>query len=157
MATRKIILQGNELLTKKSKVVQNFDEKLAELLDDMYETMVINNGIGLACPQVGILKRVVVVDVDGIKLDMVNPEIISRKGEEEGDEGCLSVTNIQGFVKRPTTITVKAFNRYGEEYTLTAHGMLCRCICHEVDHLDGILFTDIMTGIYTPEKNKNKK
>lgn len=157
MATRKIILQGNELLTKKSKVVQNFDEKLAELLDDMYETMVINNGIGLACPQVGILKRVVVVDVDGIKLDMVNPEIISRKGEEDGVEGCLSVPNIQGYVKRPTTITVKAFNRYGEEYTLTAHGMLCRCICHEVDHLDGILFTDIMTGIYTPEKNKKKK
>lgn len=157
MATRKIVLQGNELLAKKSKVVQAFDEKLAELLDDMYETMIVNNGIGLASPQVGILKRVVVVEVDGIKLDMVNPEIISRKGEEEGVEGCLSVPNIQGYVKRPTIIIVKAYNRYGDEYTLTAHGMLCRCICHELDHLDGILFTDIMTGIYSPEKNNKKK
>ncbi len=152
MATRKIVMQGDELLKKKSKVVTVFDDKLAMLLDDMYETMLLNNGIGLASPQVGVLKRVVVVEVDGIKLDMVNPEIISRKGEETGVEGCLSVPNIQGYVKRPSKITVKAFNRYGEEYTLTATSMLARCICHEVDHLDGVLFTDIMTGVYNPDK-----
>jgi len=152
MATRKIVMQGDELLKKKSKVVTVFDDKLAMLLDDMYETMILNNGIGLASPQVGVLKRVVVVEVDGIKLDMVNPEIIARKGEETGVEGCLSVPNIQGYVKRPSKITVKAFNRYGEEYTLTATSMLARCICHEVDHLDGVLFTDIMTGVYSPDK-----
>ena len=152
MATRKIVMQGDELLKKKSKVVTVLDDKLAMLLDDMYETMLLNNGIGLASPQVGVLKRVVVVEVDGIKLDMVNPEIISRKGEETGVEGCLSVPNIQGYVKRPSKITVKAFNRYGEEYTLTATSMLARCICHEVDHLDGVLFTDIMTGVYNPDK-----
>ena len=152
MATRKIVMQGDELLKKISKVVTVLDDKLAMLLDDMYETMLLNNGIGLASPQVGVLKRVVVVEVDGIKLDMVNPEIISRKGEETGVEGCLSVPNIQGYVKRPSKITVKAFNRYGEEYTLTATSMLARCICHEVDHLDGVLFTDIMTGVYNPDK-----
>lgn len=156
MATRKIVLQGNELLGKKSKVVSVFDERLAELLDDMYETMLFNNGIGLASPQVGILKRVVVVEVDGIKLDMINPEIIAKSGQEDGVEGCLSVPNIQGYVTRPKSITVKAQNRFGEEYTLKCNGMLARCICHEVDHLEGVLFTDIMTGIYVPEKNKKK-
>lgn len=154
MATRKIVLQGNELLSKKSKVVSVFDERLFELLDDMYETMILNNGIGLAGPQVGILKRVVVVEVDGIKLDMINPEITARKGEEDGIEGCLSVPNIQGYVKRPKSITVTAQNRYGEQYTLSCSGMLARCICHEIDHLEGVLFTDIMTGVYNPDKKK---
>lgn len=157
MATRKIVMQGNELLTKKCKTVLAFDEKLGELLDDMYETMIINNGIGLAACQVGVLKRVVVIECDGIKLEMINPEIVAKSGEESGIEGCLSVPNIQGYVNRPKEITVKAFNRFGEPYTLTATGMLGRCICHETDHLEGILFTDIMTAIYTPEKNKKKK
>lgn len=156
MATRKIVIRGDEILSKKCKPVTVFDEKLGVLLDDMYETMLLNNGIGLAADQIGVLKRVVVVEVDGIKLDMVNPEITNKKGEESGIEGCLSVPNIQGYVNRPKQITVKAFNRYGEQYSLTATGMLARCICHECDHLDGILFTDIMTGIYNPEKNKNK-
>jgi len=142
MAIRNIVYSGSEILTKKAKKVTNFDENLETLLDDMYETMLENDGVGLAGPQVGILKAVAVVEVDGIKLDLVNPEIVERKGEEEGVEGCLSVKNVQGYVVRPSEIVVNAFNRYGEPYSLKCTGMLCRCICHEIDHLHGILFTD---------------
>ena len=152
MAIRRVLTTGSEVLTKNCKKVQNFDEALWQLLDDMYETMVEYDGIGIAAPQVGVIKRAVVIEVNNIKMELINPEITDRKGSEEGIEGCLSVKNIQGYVNRPKTITVKAFDRYGNPYTLTCTGMMARCICHECDHLDGILFTDIMTAIYQPKK-----
>ncbi len=155
MAIRNIVYSGNEILSKTTKKVVNFDENLSVLLDDMYETMIENDGIGLAGPQVGILKSVAVVDVDGIKLDLVNPEIISAEGECEGIEGCLSVKGMQGYVIRPQTIVVKAFNRYGVEYQLKCSDLLARCICHELDHLRGVLFTDIMTRLYVKNKKKD--
>lgn len=155
MAIRNIVYSGNEILSKTTKKVVNFDDNLSILLDDMYETMIENDGIGLAGPQVGILKSVAVVDVDGIKLDLINPEIISTEGECEGIEGCLSVKGVQGYVVRPQTIVVKAFNRYGVEYQLKCSDLLARCICHELDHLRGVLFTDIMTRPYVKNKKKD--
>lgn len=155
MAIRNIVYSGNEILSKTTKKIVNFDENLSILLDDMYETMIENDGIGLAGPQVGILKSVAVVDVDGIKLDLINPEIISTEGECEGIEGCLSVKGVQGYVVRPKTIVVKAFNRYGVEYQLKCSDLLARCICHELDHLRGVLFTDIMTRPYVKNKKKD--
>ncbi len=142
MALRNIILSTNEMIRKKSKPVHAFDANLWQLLDDMYDTMVENNGCGLAAIQVGVLKRVVIVEANGLKLELVNPEIISKKGKQVGLEGCLSVKNMNGKVERPYEITVKAFDRYGHEMTLTVCDFTAVAICHELDHLDGILFID---------------
>ena len=142
MATRKVIQQGDELLRKISKPVTNFNENLEILLDDMRETMYANNGMGLAAPQVGILKRVVVMEVNEAYYELINPEIISEEGEDIEKEGCLSCGKIQEYVKRPYKVTVKAQDRYGYNFTLTGEKYLARCICHEVDHLNGILFVD---------------
>ena len=154
MATRNIVYSGSEILTKTTKKVVNFDENLSTLLDDMYDTMIEHDGIGLAGPQVGILKSVAVVDVNGIKLDLVNPEIIYTEGECEGIEGCLSVKGINGYVTRPSTIVVKAFDRFGVPFELKCTDLLARCICHELDHLRGVLFTDIMSRPYVDKKKK---
>lgn len=154
MAIRNIVYSGSEILTKTTKKVVNFDDNLSILLDDMYETMLENDGIGLAGPQVGILKSVAVVEVNGIKLDLVNPEIIYTEGECEGIEGCLSVKGVNGYVTRPKTIVVRACDRYGVEYELKCTDLLARCICHELDHLRGVLFTDIMSRPYEPKKKK---
>ena len=154
MAIRNIVYSGNEILSKTTKKVVSFDDNLSILLDDMYETMIDHDGIGLAAPQIGILKSIAVVEVNGIKLDLVNPEIIYTEGECEAIEGCLSVKGINGYVNRPQTIIVRACDRYGVEYELKCSNLLARCICHELDHLRGVLFTDIMTRIYEPKKNK---
>lgn len=154
MAIRKIVYSGSDVLTKTTKKVVVFDENLWTLLDDMYETMLQYDGIGLAAPQVGVLKSIAVVDVNGVKLDLINPEITYAEGEEEGIEGCLSVKNVNGYVNRPAKIKVKAFDREGNPYELTASGILARCICHELDHLKGVLFTDIMTRPYIPKESK---
>ncbi len=148
MATRKIILEDNPLLRKKSKVVTVFDEKLWDLLDDMKETMRTNNGCGLAAPQIGILKRIVVVEVNGLYLEMINPEIISQKGNQCDVEGCLSVPNRSGYVNRPKLVAVRAYDRYGKEYAITGTDLLAICLCHEIDHLDGILYIDKMIKEY---------
>ncbi len=142
MAIRKIVKLGEESLRKKSKPVVDFDKSLWELLDDMKETMYAFNGMGLAAPQVGVLRRVVVVDVNNAFIELVNPEIVKTKGEDVEEEGCLSVENFRGRVVRPMKITVNAFDRYGYPFTLTGEKWLARCICHEVDHLDGIVFVD---------------
>ena len=155
MAIRNIVYSGNEILAKTTKKVVNFDENLEILLDDMYETMLENDGIGLAAPQIGVLKSIAVVEVNGIKLDLINPEIIYTEGECEGIEGCLSVKGVNGYVTRPETIIVRAFDRYGFQYELKCTDLLARCICHELDHLKGVLFTDIMSRPYVP-KNKKK-
>ena len=142
MALRNIIFSDEDLIRKKSKVVTEFDERLDVLLDDMRETMHKNDGVGLAAVQVGVLKRCVVVDACGQYLELINPKILSFEGSQVGVEGCLSVKNKTGDVERPYKITVNAQNRYGDNMVLTVEGLLAVVLCHEIDHLDGILFID---------------
>lgn len=142
MAIRKVVKIGEQSLRKKSKPVKDFDEDLWQLLDDMKETMYENDGMGLAAPQVGVLRRVVIVDVNNAFVELINPEIIAQKGEDIEEEGCLSVGSFRGRVKRPYEITVQAYDRFGYPFSLHGEKWLARCICHEVDHLDGILFVD---------------
>ena len=144
MAYREILKIGDDLLRKQSKVVKSFDKNLWDLLDDMAESMFKFKGMGLAAPQIGVLKRVVVMDVNGMFLEFINPEITSSSGEVEDEEACLSVPNVRGVVKRPFTVTVKAKDRFGNNFSITGEEMLARCICHEFDHLNGILFVDKM-------------
>ena len=146
MAIRNVITNEfeDETLRKKSKKVQKFDKNLWELLDDMKETMRKNNGVGIAAVQVGVLKRAVIVEPNNMFLELINPEIVSIDGEDIDVEGCLSVSKKQGLVKRPMTVTVKAQDRYGYDFTITGEKYLARVLCHEIDHLDGILFVDKM-------------
>lgn len=146
MAIRKIRLFDDEILRKKSKLVEIVDDKVRQLLDDMADTMYnTENGGGLAAPQIGVLKRLVVIDMGRGLIKLVNPRIIKQEGNQEVIEGCLSIPNIFGKLKRPEKVTVQALNENGEEIVLTGTGDLAKCFCHEVDHLDGILFTDLVT------------
>lgn len=142
MAIRNIVKVGDDLLRKKSKPVRNFDENLWELLDDMKETMYKNNGMGLAAVQVGVLKRVIIIEANNMFMELVNPEIISERGSDIEKEGCLSVGTNYEYVKRPMQVTVKAQDRLGYDFTITGEKYLARVLCHEIDHLDGILFID---------------
>lgn len=142
MALRQIVTMGEDVLYKKSRKVEKFDDRLAMLLDDMADTMYAANGVGLAAVQIGILKRVVVVDTGEGLMELVNPEIIAVDGEQEGYEGCLSVPGKRGWVKRPMSVTLKAQDRNGEEHTYTADGFTARAFCHETDHLDGVLYVE---------------
>lgn len=142
MAIREIREKGDEILYKKCKVVVKFDEKLHILLDDMYETMQSRDGVGLAAPQVGILKRAVVIDVGDGKIELINPEIVEESGEQTGSEGCLSVPGVFGEVTRPNVVTVKAQDRDGKWFKITGKELLARAFCHEIEHLDGKLFLD---------------
>ena len=144
MADRKVVMMGDELLRKKSKPVRVFDEYLWNLLDDMKETMHHKNGAGVAAVQVGILKRVVVVEANNMFIELVNPVIVKERGEDIEEEGCLSVGTMTGRVKRPMEVTVVAQDRYGYNFTLTGEKFLARVLCHEIDHLDGVLFVDKM-------------
>ena len=153
MALRTIITKGDPVLNKKAHPVTNFDEKLAILLDDMVETLRDSGGVGLAAPQIGILRRVVVVinDEDQV-IELVNPEIIATEGEQVGFEGCLSVPGRWGKVARPMKARVKAQNRKGEWFEVEDEGLTARCFCHELDHLDGHLFTELTDKLYTSEE-----
>ena len=142
MAIREIREKGDEILYKKCKAVVKFDEKLHILLDDMYETMQSRDGVGLAAPQVGILKRAVVIDVGDGKIELINPEIVEESGEQTGSEGCLSVPGVFGEVTRPNVVTVKAQDRNGKWFKITGKELLARAFCHEIEHLDGKLFLD---------------
>lgn len=142
MALRNIRKYGDDLLRKKSRKVENIDDRIVTLLDDMAETMYEADGVGLAAPQVGILKRVIVIDVGEGILKLVNPEIISTEGSYIDEEGCLSVPGEQGKVERPYKVKVKALNEKGEEIILEGEELLARALCHEIDHLEGILFVD---------------
>lgn len=142
MAIREIREKGDEILYKKCKAVVKFDEKLHILLDDMYETMQSRDGVGLAAPQVGILKRAVVIDVGDGKIELINPEIVEESGEQTGSEGCLSVPGVFGEVTRPNVVTVKAQDRDGKWFKITGKELLSRAFCHEIEHLDGKLFLD---------------
>lgn len=144
MALRNIVYSDDSLIRKKSKVVTEFDENLDVLLEDMKETMRHSDGVGLAAVQVGVLKRVVVIEACGQYFELINPKILSQEGSQCGVEGCLSVKNITGEVIRPNKITVNAQNRYGDNMVFTLEGLLAVVVCHEVDHLDGILFIDKM-------------
>ncbi len=142
MAIREIREKGDEILYKVCKPVKNFDKKLGILLDDMYETMKSKDGVGLAAPQVGILKRAVVIDVGEGKIELVNPEITASSGSQIGNEGCLSVPGVYGEVERPNEVTVKAQDRNGNTFEITGKELLARAFCHELEHLDGKLFLD---------------
>lgn len=141
MAIRNIVKDGDPILNKVCRTVVNFDDRLASLLDDMAETMYAANGVGLAGPQVGMLKRVCVVDIgDGDLVELINPVIVESGGEQIDNEGCLSCPNVWGEVKRPLKVKVRAQNRKGENIVLEAEGFKARAFCHEIDHLNGILF-----------------
>ena len=142
MAIRNIIQLGDPTLRKKSFEVTDFGEKTHQLLDDMKDTLIKAEGAGLAAPQVGVLRRIFIVSVDGAYFECINPVIISKSGKQVGEEGCLSVKGKSGVVERPNQVTVRAFDRYGKPFTITAKGFLARAFCHENDHLDGIIYID---------------
>lgn len=146
MAIRKIRIMGDRILTKKCRPVEEMTPKLKVLIKDMLDTMYDAYGVGLAAPQVGILKRIVVIDVDDHPWVMINPEIIETSGEQTGDEGCLSLPGKSGTVTRPNVVTVKAYNENMEPFTLTGEGLLARAICHECEHLDGIMYVEHVEG-----------
>lgn len=142
MAYREIRKKDDEILSKVCKEVKVFDNKLAILLDDLYDTMQKSNGVGLAAPQVGILKRVAVIDIGEGKIELVNPVITKTEGSQVGSEGCLSVPGVYGEVERPFSVTVTAFDRYGKAFEVSGTELLARALCHEIDHLDGHLFLE---------------
>ena len=145
MAIRKIVEVGDPILRKKSRPVEKFDDRLKTLLDDMRETMYLANGVGLAAVQVGVLRRVVVLDCSTDRsgyIELINPEITKTEGEQFENEGCLSLPGETGVTKRPATVTVKAQDRDGNWCVYTGTELKARCFCHEIDHLDGVLFTD---------------
>ena len=144
MALRKIVEQGDECLTKVCRPVTKFDRRLHDLLDDMAETLADANGAGLAAPQVGILRRVCLVldEANECYLELVNPEIIKTEGEQTGLEGCLSVPGKYGIVTRPMVVRVRAQDRYGTEFEVEDEELTARCFCHEIEHLDGHLYTE---------------
>ena len=147
MAIRSIRTMGDEVLTKECKPVKEMTEHTAELIEDMFETMYEANGVGLAAPQVGIRKQIVVIDVDdGNQYALINPEIVETEGSQTGSEGCLSVPGKTGVVTRPEKVTVKALNEKMEEFELEGEGLLARAICHECDHLKGQLYVSLVEG-----------
>ena len=153
MAIRNIVKEGDPVLTKKCRPVEKFDDKLAQLLDDMGETLKKAGGVGLAAPQVGILRRVFIMmlEEDGEVIEAINPEILKTSGKVRDTEGCLSVPNRWGIVTRPKTVVLRAFDRNGQEYELKLKDLGARCACHENDHLDGHLFLEKVEEFVKPE------
>ena len=156
MAVMKILRLGDETLRKKSHPVTKIDRRTIGLLKDMAETMYAADGCGLAAPQVGILRRMVVIDVGDGLIELINPEIIESEGEEIGVEGCLSVPGRRGTVKRPTKVVVRALDKKGREIELTAEGFLARAVCHELDHLDGTVYVDKMIEDVTDQYGEDE-
>ena len=146
MALRTIRVQGDSVLTKKSRTGDKMTPRIGELITDMLDTMYDAMGVGLAAPQVGILKRIVVIDVGEGPIVLINPEILETSGEQTGDEGCLSVPGMAGQVTRPNYVKVKALDVNMEEQILEGEGLLARAFCHEIDHLDGKMYTELVEG-----------
>ncbi len=149
MALRKIVKDGDPILRKVCRPVEKFDMRLWDLLDDMTQTMYEASGVGLAGPQVGMMRRVCVVDCydgEGV-VELINPEIIAREGEQTGSEGCLSFPGLWGTVTRPNKVTVRAQNRYGEWFEVTGEELKARAFCHEIDHLNGVCFVDLASEL----------
>ena len=162
MAIRNLRYEGDEILKKKSREIEAIDEKLQILIDDMIDTMHKYNGVGLAAPQVGVLKRVIVIDLydEGGQFKLVNPVIIKEKGDQECEEGCLSFPNKFGKVHRPKEVVVEALNEEGKKVRIKAKDLLAQALCHEIDHLNGKLFIDIVEPgtleIVNPNNQENK-
>ena len=154
MAILNIVKEGDPTLRKICRPVTEITPRILTLLDDMRETLIEANGAGLAAPQVGILRRIALVDLGEEIVELINPEIVETEGEQEEVEGCLSVPDVWGVTRRPARVKVKALNREGEEFTVEGEGLNARCLCHEIDHLDGHLFTDNVLHILTPEEVK---
>ena len=152
MGIRKILTVSEPALHKVCKPVEKFDKKLHTLLDDMRETLIDSEGVGLAAPQVGILRRVVLVDTGEEILELVNPTLVETDGEQIGAEGCLSVPGKYGLVKRPNYAKVRAQDRNGQWYECEGEELIARCFCHELDHLDGIIYTEVMDRFLTEEE-----
>lgn len=146
MAIRKIRELGDDILRKNCREVKEMTPKIRELIEDMYDTMYEAMGVGLAAPQVGILKRIVVIDADGTPYTMINPRILETDGTQEGSEGCLSVPGKAGMVTRPNYVKAEAWNEEMERYEIEGEGLLARAICHELDHLDGVMYVDRVEG-----------
>ena len=142
MAIRNLVLIGDETLRKKSKKIEHIDQRILTLLDDMLDTLHDEGGAGIAAVQVGVLRRAVVIDMGSGIIKLINPELVSTEGEQEVTEGCLSIPGKRGRLIRPAKVTVKALDENGEPFELTADGDLAKCLCHEIDHLDGILYID---------------
>ncbi len=153
MAIRKIVERGDPILEKKCRLVTDFNTRLHTLLDDMAETLEESGGIGLAAPQVGILRRVCIVeDSEGEIIELINPEIIFEEGEQTGLEGCLSIPGRFGIVTRPYTVRVRAQDRFGDEFEIEDEDLTARCLCHEIEHLDGHLYTEHCDHLLTDEE-----
>ena len=162
MALRNIITQEQPTLYKKSRVVTDFNDRLAQLLDDMRDTLAESGGVGLAAVQVGVLRRAVLVIETNVPegeeeyvIELINPEVIEASGEQEGAEGCLSFPGEYGIVKRPMHVKVRAQDRHGERFEVEGDGLTARCFCHEIDHLEGILFTEKCERMLTEEEMSN--
>ncbi|EOS62727.1 MULTISPECIES: peptide deformylase [unclassified Anaerotruncus] len=151
MAIRNILKEDDQRLRKKSRAVTEFNERLWTLLDDMYETMV-DEGVGLAAPQVGVLRQAVVIDVGEGKWELVNPEIVSEEGEQCDTEGCLSIPGVWGVVRRPKKLHICAQDRFGKPFEFDAEDFFAVACCHEIDHLSGVLFTDRAERLLTPDE-----
>ncbi|MBQ9415025.1 MAG: peptide deformylase [Clostridia bacterium] len=152
MAIRNIVKEGDETLGKVCRPVTEFNERLWQLLDDMKETLVKADGVGLAAPQIGVLRRIFVMNVGDGWVEAINPEIVEREGEQEDVEGCLSCPNQFGITRRPQKVRMKAQNRQGKWFYLTGEGLKARCICHETDHLDGVLFKQHVIRMLDPSE-----
>ena len=162
MALRNILTKEQPLLYKKSRTVTDFNPRLHQLLDDMRETLLQANGVGLAAPQVGVLRRAVLVIETNVPegeeeyvIELINPEIIEADGEQDGAEGCLSVPGEYGLVKRPMHVKVRAQDRNGQPFEVEGTGLTARCFCHEIDHLDGVVFTSLCERMLTQEELEN--
>ena len=152
MAILNILKEGDETLRKKCRPVEEITPRILRLLDDMHDTLEKAQGVGLAAPQVGVLRRIVIVEIDDKKYEMINPEIIATKGTQDGIEACLSVPEKYGEVTRPEWAKVRATDRNGKVYEVEGEGLMARCFCHELDHLDGILYIDKATEMYSPDE-----
>jgi len=157
MALRQIRVEGDAILRKKAKQVTDINDKILALLDDMLETLKDKNGVGLAAPQVGVLKRVVVIDCEDDFYEMINPEIIKSEGTQTCDEGCLSIPGYHGDIERPMNITVQAQNREGVIFTVEAEEYLASVLCHELDHLEGVLYLDRAANVRVLENEADDK
>ena len=159
MALRNILEKGDPTLEKHCRPITVFDDRIHQLLDDMRETLIASNGVGLAAPQVGVLRRAVRVletnveqEEDAYIIELLNPEIIDTQGEQKGPEGCLSVPGVYGIVERPETVTVRAQDRFGKTFEVTGNGLTARAFCHEIDHLEGCLFLSKAERLLSPEE-----
>jgi len=159
LGIKKIVMYPAEILEQKCSEVTKFDRKLGKLLDDMYETMIEFDGVGLAAPQIGVSERIAIVDIDDESgtIEMINPRIIETSGDQIGPEGCLSFPGLYGEVSRPYYVKIEAYNRKGKKFTLEAEAFLARAIQHEMDHLDGILFTSKVSRYLEEDELKGEE